>query len=382
MSVDYMNSGLLFKTQKVIRYARIYGLSRTSAKIRGEFHLKAEQGFDGLRWPNPACGNNDVPGRCVAIIGCGKFSFSNIAYSLKRINPDFLRVTYDIQKYRARSLCRSYGGSYVVSDWKEILGDPQVKVVYIASNHASHADYAIACIESGKDVHIEKPHVVSLQQLDRLLDAMRRFPWSKVFLGFNRPKSHLFMELQAVLDRQPGPLMINWFIVGHKIPDDHWYYDEKEGGRVLGNLSHWTDMTLHLVSIERAFPCTIIPASPGDSKSSFVVTFIFADGSCASITFSAMGEVYEGVREVLNVQKGDVIAKLTDFQSLAYEVNDKKASRTLRYRDHGHEANIVHSMLASMAGDDGEPISYVEATARLFLATAQAVMSGEKVILS
>ncbi len=59
-----------------------------------------------------------------------------------------------------------------------------------------------------------------------------------------------------------GPLMINWFIAGHEIPDGHWYYDEKEGGRVLGNLSHWSDLTLHLAGIQTAFPCTVFSATP------------------------------------------------------------------------------------------------------------------------
>ena len=47
------------------------------------------------------------------------------------------------------------------SDWHSILSDPQVKMVFIASNPASHAEYAIACIEAGKNVHIEKPHVTT-----------------------------------------------------------------------------------------------------------------------------------------------------------------------------------------------------------------------------
>ena len=31
-------------------------------------------------------------------------------------------------------------------------------------------------------------------------------------------------------------MMISWFIAGHNIDSDHWYFNPKEGGRVLGNL--------------------------------------------------------------------------------------------------------------------------------------------------
>jgi predicted dehydrogenase len=345
--------------------------------------MKSGEEFAGSRWLNPVCKNPDAPGRNVALIGCGLYAFSNIAYYLGKGNSGFLRCAFDLQKNRALSLCRSYGGAYALADWKAMLADSRVKIVYIASNHASHAEYAIACIEAGKHVHIEKPHVVSQEQLDRLLAAMRAHPQVKVFLGFNRPRSRLFRQLQSFLAGESGPLMINWFVAGHAIPDGHWYFDEKEGGRVLGNLSHWSDLTLHLVTLDRAFPCRIVPASPPDARSEFVVTVIFADRSCAAITFSAKGDTFEGVREILNVHKGDVLAALTDFQKLTVDVVEKKYRFQPWHRDHGHEENFLHSLRGATGdGVAGEGILYVAATAKFILAIRQAIDSGKTVELS
>ncbi len=383
MSGDYTQANLLFKARKAARYVRLYGLMRTLVKIKGQYHMKADDEFDGPRWMNPDCKSPDAPGRHVAMIGCGNYAFSNIAYYLGKRNPGFLRFAYDLQKSRALSLCKAYRGACAVTDWREILADPQVKIVFIASNHASHAEYAVSCIEAGKHAHIEKPHVVTQEQLDRLIAAMKQHPKSKVFLGFNRPGSPLFTQLQELLAREAGPLMINWFVAGHEIPDGHWYFDEKEGARVLGNLCHWTDLTLHLVTMEKAFPCKIVPATPAGAKSDFVVSVIFADRSCASITFSAKGHTFEGVREVLNLHKGNVLANLTDFQTLTVDVVEKKKKVQLWHRDHGHEANIVHSLAgAAEDGVPGEDIRYVAATAKLFLAIRQAIDSGETVDVS
>ena len=383
MGADLTNANYLFKARKAARYVWLYGLWRTLVKIKGQYHMKAVDEFDGLRWVNPSCKSPHAHGRNVALIGCGLYAFSNIAYYLGKHNPSFLRYTFDLHKRNSLSLCKSYGGAYAVADWREILDDPMVRIVFIASNHATHAEYAVACIEAGKHVHIEKPHVVSQEQLDRLVAAMRQFPNSKVFLGFNRPRSYLFKQLQKLLARESGPLMINWFVAGHAIPDGHWYFEEKEGGRVLGNLSHWTDLTLHLVTFEKAFPCKIIPAALKGAKSDFVVSVIFADGSCAAITFSAKGETFEGVREVLNLHKGDVIANITDFQSLNVNVLDKKKKVQLLHRDHGHEANIVHSLTgAEEDGVLGEDIRYVAATAKFILAIRKAIDSGETVDVS
>jgi predicted dehydrogenase len=380
---DYTQAGWIFKARKAARYVALFGWARTLVKVRGQYHMKATEEFAGPRWENQRCRGRDAPGRDVAIIGCGNYAYSNIAYYLRKYRRRFLRATYDRNKSRALSLCRAYGGAYALADWHDLLADPQVRTVFIASNHASHAEYAIACIEAGKHVHIEKPHVVSREQLDRLVRAMRQHPHSKVFLGFNRPRSRLFRRLQTLLGQQAGPLMVNWFIAGHHIQDGHWYFDEKEGGRVLGNLCHWSDLTLHLVALDKAFPCRIVAGTLPGAKSDFAVAVTFADRSCASITFSAKGHTFEGVREVLNVHRGDVLANLTDFEVLTADVVERKIAMRLRHRDHGHGTNIGHSLLSASDGAaNGESAEYVAATAAFFLAIREAIDGGAVVDLS
>ncbi len=370
--MDYTSTSLGFKIKKAVRYVTLYGVRRTVMKIKGQYHMKKRYS------PLPALPAARKPGGHIGIIGCGNYSFSNIGYYLGRGHGGAMRAAMDVDIHRAASFFDNYGLRYYTDNAQDILADPEIDLVYVASNHASHAEYAIQCIDAGKHVHIEKPHVVSEDQLQRLTAAMRRHPKVKVFLGFNRPRSTLFKSLSALLAQQHGPLMINWFVAGHEIPDDHWYFDEKEGGRVLGNLCHWTDLTLKLVGMANAFPCTIVPATPAGSKSDYVVSVMFADQSCASITFSAKGHTFEGVREVLNVHKGDLLANITDFQSLSAEVVASRHNRRLFHRDHGHGVNILNSMTSS----SGEDLHYISATAKFFLAIRKAIDSGQPVALT
>lgn len=382
-NADYTQATVFFQIRKALRYIRLYGLPQTLARIKGQYHRKATADFDGKRWINPDCKSPNADSRIVAIIGCGNYAFSNIAYYLNKHNNKFLRCVYSPGNHRAMSLCKSYCGAYATSDWREILSDVRVKIVFIASNNASHADYAIACIEAGKNVHIEKPHVVTQDELTRLIDAMKRNPKSKVFLGFSRPRSHLFRRLQDLVARESGALMVNWFIAMHSIDDREPIFDEKEGGRVLGHICHWTDLILHLVTMEKAFPCTIVPATPKCTKSDFMVSIMFSDQSCASITLSAKTHIFEGMREVLNLHKGNLLANLTDFHLLSVDLVEKKKAIRLLHRDYGHEANIVHSFTSATDNEHaGENRQYVSATARLFLAVREAIDSGRAVVLS
>jgi predicted dehydrogenase len=376
---SYLHKPLAFKVKKVARYVRLYGVSPTLSKVRSQLHMQRDDRFNTERWENPACGTPDHPDRIVGLIGCGAFAYSIIAHYLRKRSGRFLRATFDIHSGRSRSLCKRYGGAYAAQNVDLIIHDPAIKLVYIASNHASHAEYAIEFLNAGKDVHIEKPQVVTEDQLERLIDAQRQNPQGKLFLGFNRPRSEHFKRIQTAFDQQSGPIMINWFIAGHDIPEDHWYFSEAEGGRVMGNLCHWTDLTLNLVGIALAYPCVIVPATKVGSRSDFCIGIQFGEGSVAGITFSAKGHTFEGVREVLNAHRGDALIELRDFKNSTIEVRDKKSQYTSWHRDHGHEANVLNSYDATLQDDASRAVTpeYNAATARLFLGVRSAVEAGQ-----
>ena len=376
--MNYKDTDLIFKIRKICRYLALYGLSRTYIKVRGALHMHSSSSFNSSNeWVNPNCKLPSSTKRNVAIVGCGNFSYSCICFYLKKINKNFLKYAYDIDKSKSFSLCKSYNGYCATTNFNKILSDKKVTHVFIASNHASHMDFALQAIRSNKIVHIEKPHVVNYEQLYDFKSTTSSIR-SNVFLGFNRPRSPLFKKLCNKLIQEKGPLMINWFIAGHEIPDNHWYFDEKEGGRVLGNLCHWTDLTLHLVGLENAFPCVITSGSEANSKSDFIVNITFADHSCATISFSAKGHTFEGVRESLQVHKGDLLAHLQDFHILKWEKLHNNKIVKLLFRDHGHFNNIRNSYTSSSA----ENTSYIIATASFFLSIKESIENNKKITLS
>jgi predicted dehydrogenase len=282
----------------------------------------------------------------------------------------------DINIHRAASLFEKYELTYYTDSGQEILDDPEVDLVYIASNHASHAEYAIAALERGKSVHIEKPHVVSEDQLRRLCAAMARSR-GQVALGFNRPKSRIGQEIKRRLDEQTGPAMLNWFVAGQEIPADHWYYAPEEGGRVLGNLCHWTDFVFQMITPDRRFPIEINPTRGTQPDCDVGVTYTFGDDSIAAITFSAKGHAFEGVKERLTAHRGNVLIAMDDFRTLVVEVVEKKHRTRLPFRDHGHERTVCDSYQlvrhSNGARLPGCSTAYVWETGQLFLRTKQAL---------
>jgi len=318
----------------------------------------------------------------VGMIGCGNFAYSTLAYYLNRRFGRVIRGVMDIQIHRAASLFEAYGAGYYTDEARLLMEDPEIRLIYIASNHSTHAEYAIRALEAGKSVHVEKPHVVDWDQLDRLCRVVQS-SIGKAFLGFNRPKSRLAQEAKAVLASQSGPLMLNWFVWGHEIPPGHWYHEEKEGGRVLGNLCHWIDMIYHMVPPEGRFPIAIHPIRHAAFGDDIVVTFVFGDGSVGVITFCCMGDTFEGVREVFSAHRGNILVTMRDFKTLAIENVQKKRTISLIFRDHGHKACTEESYEKTFdASARGESIQYIWETASLFLKTKEALESGNSVIVN
>lgn len=371
--MDYHKAPLLFKIKKAIRYLGIYGISRTIAKVKGQYHMKKK--YVEL----PKLNNPDISQKHVGLMGSGNFAFSNIAYYLKKNYGYVIRGVMDIDLERAASLGENYKTVYYTDDAKKIIDDSKIDTVYIVSNHASHAEYAIDCLKKGKVVHIEKPHVVNISQLVRLCSTILETN-GKVRLGFNRPDSKLFKIAQNYFNKESGAVMINWFVAGHEISNDHWYFSEKEGGRVLGNLCHWTDLTLQMIPENKRFPIKIIPTRSAKSDCDISVSYVFADNSIGTITFSAKGHTFEGVRETLNAHKGNVLLNLKDFKSLRLDIIDNVVTRNLPFRDHGHEFSITESYKL-LKSNNQKSVNYIWNTGYLFLKTKEALEKFETIVI-
>lgn len=370
--MDYTQSRLSFRVKKVARYLRLYGFKRTYNKVTAAYHMKKK--YDNL----PVISKRNDSAH-VGIIGCGNYSYSTIAYYLRKNYGNIVHGVMDTNIVRAASLCEHYKTNYYTDDPEKVINDEKIDLVYIASNHASHAEYAIKALEKNKSVHIEKPPVVNDDQLIRLCKAMKDSSGS-VGLGYNRPQSPLGRKVQRAVDSQTGPMMINWFIAAHELEDDHWYFKPEEGGRILGNLCHWIDYTLSLIPKESRFPVKITPATSNKYKSDFVVTYEFADGSLAVLTMSSKGHTFEGVSERLSVHRGNVLISLMDFEKVVVKDLNKTQTYNPIYRDHGHEGAITLSH-ENIQNRKGCTVEELWESANLMLRTKDAV-EGKKIIIA
>jgi len=108
--------------------------------------------------PRDARGANERLG--VGFIGCGgrAGSHMNMVRHLKEQQgyPVDLVAFSDVYRPRMERAAKEHGGSGYM-DHRELLADPKVDVVCIATPDHIHAPQAIDAVKAGKDVYVEKP---------------------------------------------------------------------------------------------------------------------------------------------------------------------------------------------------------------------------------
>ncbi len=349
------------KLRKLLRFAAIYGPGRALVKAMGRLRVGFSLGGRGRGYPG------------VGVIGCGQFAFSTIAYFVRRSAR--LVACHDVDAKAGASFSRLYGAKSV-PDTAAILADPAIEIVYVASNHASHAEYAIAALEAGKRVYVEKPVAVTLPQLAALHAAVGAGDRSaKIFAGYNRPFSGAVRHLVERLGNPSGPLTLSCFISGHVIGPEHWYRRPEEGTRICGNVGHWLDLAVHLLSLRHLpdrWHIMLAWTNPESRDDDVAISLTSESGDLVNIVLTARSEPFEGINETINLQWGGLIAKIDDFRAMTVWEGVKLKRSRYWPKDVGHRLATLQPF------HGGRNWGEVEHSSLLMLRIADMVVRGER----
>ena len=111
----------------------------------------------------------------VAILGAGRIAHA-MATTLVKMAAD-PRYTDLVAPYavaardveRAAAFAAQYGFPVSYGSYEELLADPQVDLVYIATPHSLHAEQGIMCLQAGKNILVEKSFTANAAQARELL---------------------------------------------------------------------------------------------------------------------------------------------------------------------------------------------------------------------
>jgi len=149
---------------------------------------------------------------------------------------------------------------------------------------ATAAGSSILAAKAGKDVYCEKPLALSWEELADVEDALEESE-GRLYVGFNRRYAPMVVAARDAL-KGPGPLQIQYRVNAGALPVGHWYSDRREGGRLLGEVSHFVDTCSYLTGDQEVTSISCL--SPGvDHHDTYHLLIGYDDGSTASVLYCA-----------------------------------------------------------------------------------------------
>ena len=185
----------------------------------------------------------------VAILGCGAIARAAHLPSIARERDVTVVALADQDAQNlaaARTLTRD---ARAVAEYRDVLAMPDVDAVIIALPPALHADAAIAALEMGKHVYVEKPLATSLADAHRVLAAANATQ-AVAMMGFNYRFNPLTQQAKAkIAARAVGDIVAVRTVFSTAMrPLATWKQRRESGGGALLDLAvHHIDLVRHLL---------------------------------------------------------------------------------------------------------------------------------------
>ena len=101
-------------------------------------------------------------------IGCGEVTEKKSGPAFSEVPGSSVEAVMSRSEEKARSYAERHGIKKWYTDAQELIDDPDVNAIYIATPPSSHATFAIMAMRAGKPVYVEKPLAASYDDCARV----------------------------------------------------------------------------------------------------------------------------------------------------------------------------------------------------------------------
>lgn len=134
------------------------------------------------------------------IIGCGDVTEVKSGPAFNKVpNSRLIAVMRrDAEKAKDYATRHKVPKWYVNAD--ELINDPAINAIYIATPPSSHTEYALKAIAAGKSVYVEKPMALSYIDGKQMVDAANA-NGVKLVIAHYRRQQPFFLKIKSLIDK-------------------------------------------------------------------------------------------------------------------------------------------------------------------------------------
>ena len=157
----------------------------------------------------------------IAVVGSGNFTTRVLLPALPNTGLS-RKVLVSKTGVTAAHAAKKFGFQNMSTDFSEVVNDDEIDTVVITTRHDLHAGMVCESLQAGKNVFVEKPLALNLDEINTVREAVMANPDLILMVGFNRRFSPHMTSLKEWTASVPGSKAILITVNAGAIPADHW----------------------------------------------------------------------------------------------------------------------------------------------------------------
>ena len=292
----------------------------------------------------------------LGVIGAGQFAKGVLLPAFRAQRDVGFEAFCTSSGLTSKNVAQRYGARYCTSDPAEVINDPAINAVVIATRHDQHASLTLDALRAGKAVFVEKPLAITTESLAEVVTEGETWGEPPLMVGFNRRFAPLAGACRQAFADVGDPLYVSYRVNAGAVPADSWVVDPKEGGgRLIGEVCHFIDTLCFLTD---SLPCQVYAHRLGDGSDrpadheNLTLHLRMENGSGGSIHYLANGDP-SLPKEYFEVFGGGRCAILDNYRVLSVHRGNRRRRKRLMNQAKGHRQEVVAFVEAVR---DGQPM--------------------------
>lgn len=317
-------------------YERIYGDMKKKGVIASVLKYPEQLSSDS-RIKIDSVGFKSSKGK-MGIIGAGNFTMATMLPALQKANAS-IKYICSAQGLSAKIAAKKVHVEFAISNYEEILNDSEIDIVLITTRHNSHAKIVMDCLHAEKNVFVEKPLCLTIEELNEITEIYNHRKSLSITVGFNRRFSPFATKMKQLIGSSPMNIIAT--MNAGFIPPEVWVHDMATGGgRIIGEACHFIDLCSYLADSDVVSVCmNSMGTHPSDNTDNTSILLKYKNGTNAVINYFANGsKTYSKERIELYSQERTLVL---DNWMVLKGYGFKGFSKMKSMQDKGHKAQFT-----------------------------------------
>jgi predicted dehydrogenase len=184
------------------------------------------------------------------IIGCGNVTELKSGPAFNKVENSSLVAVMRRDAAKAEDYALRHHVAKWYTDADQLINDPEVNAVYVATPPNTHAEYAIRVMRAGKPVYVEKPMAMNEAECREMIKVSKE-TGQPLFVAYYRRALPYFVKIKELIDTKIiGDVRLVNLKLHNPLKPEELHPEQQFGWRVDPKISgggHFHDLASHQI---------------------------------------------------------------------------------------------------------------------------------------